>query len=261
MEVVVQDGSATGRPSPGMTIAIPCFNEQECLARTASRALATLEGAGVGGQELLLVNDGSTDDTARIAADLARRDPRVRVHTHPRNLGFAGAQRSCYRHASMDWVFLVPADGQVGPERLAGFLAWRGSHDLVLGISRPFEEPGFRGVTSAAYHALARRLLALPPGDFSTCLLVRRSLADAIDLRCSTPVGMTELVAKAVASGARVGTIEVPKAPREGGVARGGGLVPQLPRILFELARLAVEVRRGGGRPSVRGGVGGIPVR
>lgn len=229
--------------SEGITVAMPAYNEEGALADTAARALAAAARATTGAVELLIVDDGSSDGTGRAAAELAAADARVRVHTHKRNMGFAAAQRACYRFASLEWVFLLPADGQVDPEALLDFIPLCGENDLVLGVTKGVSEPGFRGINSAAFHAVARALFDLPAKDFGACLMARRALADSFKYISTTPVAMTELVVRAKAAGANVGCVDVVKRERTHGRAKGGRMLASAPRIMFELAALFVDVK------------------
>lgn len=224
-------------------MALPAYNEEGALADTASRALAAAGRATTGAVELLIVDDGSSDGTGREAAELAAADARVRIHTHRRNMGFAAAQRACYKFASLDWVFLLPADGQINPEALLDFVPLCGENDLVLGVTKGLSEPGLRGINSAAFHAVARALFDLPAENFGACLMVRRALADSFKYISTTPVAMTELVVRAKSAGANVACVDVVKRERAHGRAKGGRMTAAAPRIMFELAALFADVK------------------
>jgi glycosyltransferase involved in cell wall biosynthesis len=227
----------------GITVALPAYNEAATLEDVVSRSLKTLESATAGGVEVLIVDDGSTDQTGIVARELAARDPRVRFHSHQRNLGFAAAQKSCFRHATMDWIFLIPADGQIDPESLFDFLPHTDKSDLILGVASGAYETGPRALNSRIYHAAARLLLDLPQENFGPCLMIRRSLVNGMTLRSGTPVLMTEIAAKAVASGAKISEARVDKKPRRHGKARGGRMLHLTPQIAAELASLFIELK------------------
>lgn len=73
---------------PGLSVVVPCFREAEALEVLAGRL------GEVPGDEVLFVDDGSDDATPAALARLAAADPRVRVLTHPRNLGVGAAMRT-----------------------------------------------------------------------------------------------------------------------------------------------------------------------
>ena len=222
----------------GITVALPAFNEEATLEPVVRGALDAIEAAATGGGEVLIVNDGSTDRTGAIARDLALSDARIHWIEHSRNLGFAEVQRSCFRFAAQDWIFLLPADGQIDPAAILDFIPLCENHDLLLGIVAQNPERGPRRFNSSAYHALVNRVFKLPYGAFGACLMVRRGLVQSLPLRARTPVLMTELVVRARAAGARIGEVQVVKKQRLHGVAHGGRVWRMLPRILIELAVL-----------------------
>lgn len=224
-----------------VTIALPAFNEEASLEGVAAASLAALEASGAPEFEVLIVNDGSADATGRVARGLAADDPRVRLVEHGRNLGFAAAQRACYRNAAMDWIFLIPSDGQIDPAALRDFVPLCANNDLILGVTAGAPERGPRQALSGGYHALVNALFGLKLGAFGPCLMARRALVNELPLNCNTPVAMTELVVRARARGARIAEVAVEKGPRAHGAARGGRLLHLTPQILFELFRLRLE--------------------
>jgi glycosyltransferase involved in cell wall biosynthesis len=87
---------------PGVSIVLPCFNEVDNVAEAVREA----HSAGrltASRYELIVVDDGSTDGTAEIAAALSQRDRRVRVVTHEVNRGYGAALRSGIDAATMPW--------------------------------------------------------------------------------------------------------------------------------------------------------------
>jgi len=111
-------------------VVVPAYNE----ARNLEEAVRDVVSAAAGFKdfEVLIVNDGSTDDTGEIAARLARAVPHVTAIHHPRNLGFAAAYRTALTQARMSYVTFVPGDHEVAPESIRDIFAAVGSADLVI---------------------------------------------------------------------------------------------------------------------------------
>ncbi|MGK5632578.1 dolichyl-phosphate beta-glucosyltransferase [Streptomyces sp. URMC 123] len=118
------DRSAADRTPVDLTVVIPAYNEESRLARGVDDICRYLRTAGPLGDaprswEVIVVDDGSTDDTARIAAAAASGEPRVRVLRAPRNRGKGHAVRIGVRASRGRRVLFCDADGATPIEELA----------------------------------------------------------------------------------------------------------------------------------------------
>ena len=109
----------------------PTHNNAGTLADVVRRVRAQ-------GVPVVVVNDGSTDDTARLLADLAAEDPEITVLTQPRNLGKAAALMAGFDHASAagyTHAVTIDTDGQLDPEQIPALLALarRTPDGLIIG--------------------------------------------------------------------------------------------------------------------------------
>jgi glycosyltransferase involved in cell wall biosynthesis len=87
----------------GISLVLPTFNRADALRRNLDAMLA-LEGVG----EIVIVNDGSTDDTIEACAELA--DERLKLVSHPHNLGVATARNTGVDASSGAWVLFGEDD-------------------------------------------------------------------------------------------------------------------------------------------------------
>jgi glycosyltransferase involved in cell wall biosynthesis len=232
---------------PGVSIVLPCFNEAANVA-DAVRAAASAAGAHAADYEVIIVDDGSADDTAGIAARMADADRRVRVIVHPSNRGYGGALRTGVRAARMPWVLLTDADLQFDLHELEAFVPLAREADLVAGWRIARQDPLHRRLNAAAWNWLVRRRFDLPVRDVDCAFkLVRRDLLESIPLTSGGAMISTELVVRAVGAGATVREIGVHHRPRVAGEQSGAS-----PRVVLrafrELARLQGELRQIPGR-------------
>jgi len=225
-----------GRTS--LTVAIPVYNEEATLEPLVREAARFLDGFPEADYEILVVDDGSRDRSPAIAARLASEIPRVRVFRHEQNQGFSGAQRSAYRQAEKDWVFILPADGQIRVQELEKFLPLCSTSDLVLGRRILRMESLAKVLFSRLYYRVVQNLFGIPFADFGACWMVRRRLHALTETVSRTPVASTELLIKALMGGARIREVWVYEYPRAHGTAKGSKMVAQIPRILADLRRL-----------------------
>ncbi len=110
-------GSSMPQPAlrkPGLSVFFPAYNDSGTIA---SLVIAALQSARqlTSDFEVIIVNDGSADNTAQIADELARTYPEVRVVHHDRNRGYGGALRSGFAAATRDLVFYTDGDAQYDP--------------------------------------------------------------------------------------------------------------------------------------------------
>lgn len=120
-----------------LSVVIPAYNEENGIADIVQRVLAVQEDlskVGVDQLELLVVDDGSKDQTAQITRDIAGRSEVVRLITYPKNRGYGAALKTGFSQARGDLIGFLDADGTYPPEYFPQLceLAINGS-DLVIG--------------------------------------------------------------------------------------------------------------------------------
>ncbi len=129
---------------------MPAWN----AARTLERTVSAIPRDWV--DEIILVDDRSTDDTVRLARTLP-----IRLIWHPHNVGYGGNQKTCYLQAlqlDADAVVMLHPDGQYEPTLIPQLVEpiLRGRADMVLG-SRLAEKGGWRRGGMPVYKFLANR--------------------------------------------------------------------------------------------------------
>jgi glycosyltransferase involved in cell wall biosynthesis len=227
---------------PGLSIVLPCRDEASNVAHAitaATRAAGTTSRAW----EVIVVDDGSTDETAAIAAQHAAIEPRVRLVAHPCNRGYGAALRTGLRAASMPWILLTDADLQFDLGELAAFVGIADEADLVVGRRAPRCDPLGRRINGRLWNLLVRRLFQLPVHDVDCAFkLLRAELVADTPFASDGAMLSTELLVRARAAGARVRELEVRHLPRRDGRQSGADL-PVVARAVRELARLTPELR------------------
>src|SRR5215469_4365514 len=107
------------RPDCRVTVVIPLYNSASTLPRAACSVLRqTLTAI-----EVLIVDDGSKDNSLGEALAIARADPRARVISLPANCGKSHVMNHAITQATGDWVAVLDADDWYEPERLATLVA------------------------------------------------------------------------------------------------------------------------------------------
>lgn len=177
---------------PAVSVIVPVYNRADCLARCINSVLAQT----FADWELLLVDDGSTDASARICADFARRDPRVRTFSKP-NGGVSSARNYGLERARGRYVAFVDSDDACTPDFLQALAAH--DEDLIVGGYR--EEGGSykQGGYEAAVYAQGGEMgafLSVHLGDMLLrtpwAKLFRRSIIEEAGLRFDPSVHLGE---------------------------------------------------------------------
>ncbi|MGB1253981.1 MAG: glycosyltransferase family 2 protein [Candidatus Promineifilaceae bacterium] len=121
---------------PVLSIIAPVYNEEPVLPMLHARIAEVMDGVGEP-WELILVNDGSSDRSAEIIAELHVADPRVKGISFSRNFGFQIAVSAGLDHAQGEAVVLTDADLQDPPEVIPEMIAkWREGYDVVYGVRK-----------------------------------------------------------------------------------------------------------------------------
>jgi glycosyltransferase involved in cell wall biosynthesis len=121
-----------------VSVVIPVFNRAWCIESAIQSALAT----GVEGLEIIVVDDGSTDETQAILSRLAGEgERRVRVLCHPdgKNHGIAASRNLGVREATGRFITFLDSDDLYLPNRFATALAWLEGHPSAEAAIEPYE--------------------------------------------------------------------------------------------------------------------------
>jgi len=148
----------------------------DVLAEFRRRLVSTLEQVDAG-FEVVFVDDGSTDETARIIDCMHGEDPRFKCVHLSRNFGHQAAVTAGLRYASGDVTCVMDADLQDPPEVLIRLLAeWEKGHDAVYAVRQTRREKRLKVAFYKLFYRALTRLSDVPmpldAGDF--CLLSRR---------------------------------------------------------------------------------------
>src|SRR3972149_8496002 len=94
-----------------ISVFFPCYNEEKNLEILINSALNFLPNIS-NKYELIIINDGSKDQTREIADTLAKKDSHIKVYHHENNLGYGAALRTGFKSAALDYIFFTDGDNQ-----------------------------------------------------------------------------------------------------------------------------------------------------
>jgi dolichol-phosphate mannosyltransferase len=239
--------------APSVWVILPTYQEAENVVAITRALFAVFDEHHLDGS-VLVVDDGSPDGTADLAAAVAADDDRVAVLRRPRKEGIGPAYIAGFRHAlarGADLVLEMDADFSHAPSDVPRLVAAAAEADLVLG-SRYVRGGGvarwglLRRLISRGGCWFARRTLGVPIRDLTggfKCF--RRVVLETLPLDAVTSAGyvfQVEVTYRALLAGFRVTEVPITFTERIHGVSKmSGGIVTEAARRVIRLRRLRTE--------------------
>ena len=232
---------------PGLSVFFPAYNDSGTIASLVIRAVqvaATLTPD----YEVIVIDDGSQDDTPQVLDELARVYPdHVRIVHHATNRGYGGALRSGFATATKDLVFYTDGDAQYDPAEVT--VLWEkmtDDVDWVNGGKISRADPLHRIIIGRVYHHIVKTLFGLTVRDVDCDFrLMRRRIFDVVRLEKDSGVICLEMMKKFQDAGFRVAESPVHHFHRSYGKSQFFNF-PRIVRTVIDVAKLwwALVIRR-----------------
>lgn len=183
------DHDPRGRPDQGLlvpcaftySVVVPVFNSEQVVGETVDRIVKEFEDQGLS-YELILVNDGSQDQSWDVIAERARSNPHIVALNLLRNYGQHNASLAGFREATGDYVITMDDDLQNPPDQIRVLIdeAMTG-RDVVFGKFDRKRAPAYRRLGSKLISMMNRRIFAQPPDlAVSNFRILRRDVVERI---------------------------------------------------------------------------------
>jgi len=204
-------------PGHAVSAVLPAYNEQEVLRQSTEELHAALAKA-CERFEIIIVDDGSTDGTPRLADELAEAYDEVRVIHHRPNQGYGAALRSGFTSARLPLVFYTDSDSQFVPGEIGLLLERIGEADIVTGYRAERQDPWKRKFFSWGFKKFIGLVFGVRVRDCDCAFkLYRRKVFDEITIDSNMFFVDAEVLAKANVLGYRIDEVAVTHRPRAGG--------------------------------------------
>ncbi len=203
-----------------VSVVIPVFNECESVRPLSEELLQVLRGLGRR-IEILFVDDGSTDGTSQILADLAAEEPEIAVVRLRRNFGKAAALMAGFREAQGDAIVTIDGDLQDDPSEIPRLLdELEAGADLVSGWKRDRQDAWSRRAASSVFNGVTGRMSGLDLHDLNCGFKAYR--AEVVRSLALTGDQYRYIPVLASAEGFRVSELPVNHRPRQFGRSKYG---------------------------------------
>jgi dolichol-phosphate mannosyltransferase len=206
-------------PCPDYSVVVPFYNEAANAGALLAEIDATMKSLG-GRYEVLMVNDGSKDDTGAILARFAADHPECRLLDLSPNRGQAGALYHGLKAAQAPLIITMDGDGQNCPADIPGLRAGLGAADMIVGVRQHRQDSWLRRKISRLANAVRSRILGDGMSDSGCALKVFRKEVVSSFIPIRTLYSF--MPAMAVAAGFKVIETPVTHRPRGGGQSSYG---------------------------------------
>jgi hypothetical protein len=219
-----------------VSVLVPAKDESENLPRFMELAAEAFAGSALR-YEVIVIDDGSEDDTWSTLQALRARYDFLRAVRHRNRRGIADALRTGYLHSRGAVLVFYPADLQFLPEDIPRLVSpiVEGEADMVTGFKQGTYEKAF---VSRVYNRLSRALFGIRVKDLNSVKAYRREVMEHIPVR---PDWHRYLIVLAAAQGFTVREIPVPLYPRAAGKSKFG--VTRIPIGVLDMLSVWFELR------------------
>lgn len=225
-----------------LSVFFPCYNEQDNVEKTVKSALDCLSPLGID-FELIIVDDGSKDNTGRIADRLAAENKHIKVVHHQTNLGYGSALQSGFKAASKEYVFYTDGDGQFDIKELLLLFKYMPDYDIVTGYRINRQDNLVRKINAFCWTTLVNILFGMKIRDMDCAFkLYKRKVFDDIKMKSTGALINTEIFARAKNKGYKIFQLGVHHYPRTAGTQTGAKLTVIL-RAFKELFALYKQIK------------------
>ena len=208
-----------------LSVFFPAYNEEKNIKNTVERAAEILPQIA-SKYEIIIVDDGSTDKTGKIADEITGEDKFIRVVHHHPNKGYGAALKSGFLNSRYSWVAFTDADGQFDFSEIKKFLPFIDKADLILGYRIKRADSILRRFGAFVWFLIARILFGLDVKDYSCGFkLIKRRVFEAVQpLEAEEKITQIEILIKAKRQGFKFAEVGVSHYPRKFGQQTGANL-------------------------------------
>jgi glycosyltransferase involved in cell wall biosynthesis len=173
----------------------PCYNDALSIGKMVRDVREALVEA-VSDFEIIVVNDGSSDNSLQVLQELQREISELRIVDHEVNRGYGGALLSGFAASTKQWVFYTDGDAQYDAREITRLIsAVTESSDVIQGFKIGRGDPLHRRVIGRVYHHGVRFFFRLPIRDTDCDFrLIRNSVVSKVRLRSTTGVICVEMM-------------------------------------------------------------------
>lgn len=207
-----------------ISIVLPAHNEAENLPILVSDITNCLNNLGWE-YEIIIVNDGSTDNTKDVIQELKSKNNHIKEVDHQKNRGYGGAVRSGFSAATKEWVFFTDSDRQFDIREISKLAEYVDTFDLIIGYRENRQDHFTRKLNTGIFKLAVNILFGLFVKDIDCAFkLIKKEVIDKVNLESNGALINTELLVRAKRLGYKIKQIPVSHYPRLKGEQSGASI-------------------------------------
>jgi glycosyltransferase involved in cell wall biosynthesis len=225
-----------------VSVILPAHNEEPNIRRVVECCREVCRKL-FSDHEIIVVDDGSADNTAQAVKDISTSDPKIKLAQHPKNRGYGAALRSGFNASKMDWIFFMDADGQFNPEEMTIMLPYLDDYDMIAGYRIRRSDSAYRRFLGWLFSRSVDLFFGAGLKDVDCAFkFIRGKLLRALTLTTEGALINTEILYQARQKKWRIMEVGVHHYPRMAG-EQSGGSSRVITKAIVEYWRLFVRLR------------------
>jgi len=209
------------RKLKSLSVFFPVYNEEanlEVLLQNALRIVPTLAEK----YEIIVINDGSIDQSPLIVDRLKRKHSQLKLINHPKNLGYGEVLKTGIKVSKCEWIFWTDSDLQFDLSELAHFVEEAKNYQAIIGYRKKRSEGFWRQLNANLFKAYIDLLFRLHVKDIDCAFkLIRRDLLQSLQLNSGSAFTSAEILYRLKKKKIKFKQIEVNHYPRLYGRSTG----------------------------------------
>jgi len=228
--------------SKTISVIVPAFNEEGNL-RVTVEGIEDILNARFNEYEILIFNDCSTDQTGKIANDLAKKNHKIRLIQNPQNMGFGYNYVKGVDLATKNYIMLIPGDNEISEQSIGKICDLIGEADIIIPYTvntqvRPFS----RRVISRVFTQLVNLIAGLNLHYYNGPCIHRSDIIKSVQMATWGYAYMASILAKLIKGGCNYVEIGMYLKPRRHGKSKAFRL-KNIMRVMKTLGELFWDIR------------------
>jgi glycosyltransferase involved in cell wall biosynthesis len=207
-----------------ISVFLPCYNEAQNISLVVSDFLAVLPQISHR-YEIIIINDGSIDQTKKMASQIAKKHPQVKVVNHLKNLGYGAAVQSGIKASGYEWIFFTDGDHQFDVKELVTFVPYSRDYQVIIGYRHKRADGWLRSFNARVFKLFINILYRLHVKDIDCAFkLFHQSAIKPLTLQSDGAMISTEILYRLKKKHVRFKQLPVNHFPRKFGQPTGNNL-------------------------------------